>query len=132
MLDELFNLRGDFRGDFQGTEDDGHPKLLVRLPFRGGKAVFMAFLHHEHAAAPGLFHEAAEVEHMGDVRITEDGDVAFLQLLDGDALGQTARVPDFEALREDMDADAAGGRTVVAMDERIDERLAHGIFRVER
>ena len=70
-------MRGDFGGDFRRMERDGHAEIFFRLPFRVAETVITALLDHEHAAAAGLFHEAAQVKHMGDVGISEDREAAF-------------------------------------------------------
>ena len=64
-------------GDFRRMEGDGDAEHFFRLPFRVAEPVGAALLDHEHAAAAGFFHEAAQVEHTGDIRISEDGEVAF-------------------------------------------------------
>ena len=57
-------------------EGDGHAEVLFRLPLWIAQPMIAALLDHEHAAAAGFFHEAAQVEHMGDIRVSENGESA--------------------------------------------------------
>jgi hypothetical protein len=82
-------------------------------------------------AAPPLLDQPTTMEDPGNQRVAKAGGVVPLEFGHGDAGGQQAKAGDFQPVIVDGDENRPTGDRVIAVAERIDQRLAQSQRRVE-
>jgi len=72
LLEPLFASL-DFRGNFGGEESERDAQFVVRLSFWCRQPAFLTLVSHQNTSPARFFHQASQVQHMGNVRMAKHG-----------------------------------------------------------